>query len=239
MAKYGASSVGFILVGGRSLAGVISTLTYKVQTTTESTGSLGDAWAEATPVGVRSATLTQSGWFDDATNSVVTALVGNEATSQIVSVAPAGGTIGTDFTGFEGAFGGQVDRLIEKDALHKLNCTYTISGAVEDGTILHALGAETATGNSASQDQTASSSDGGSAYLQITAVSGSSPTLDAKVQHSADNSSWADLISMTQATALGAERKTVTGTVNRYVRANFTVGGSSPSFTFMLGFYRG
>ena len=240
MAKYGPSSVSFFLVGGNSLAGVTSNMTYKKAGGAEETQSLGDSWAESTPTGRMSAELTQTGWLDDAAGSSVAALVGNETTSQVVCVAPAGGTAGKTFTGFEGAFGAEVERLVEKEGLAKLNCTYTVSGAVEEGVIIEALTAQTASGNSASVDNSASSASGGSGYIQATAKSGTSPTMAVKIQHSADDSSYADLITFTTASDLTAERKTVSGTVNRYLRVNRTIGGSSsPSVTYVVGFSRG
>lgn len=240
MAKYGPSSVGFFLVGGRSLAGLTTEMTFKKIGATENTDALGDAWQESTPTGRLSGELYQTGWFDDATNSSVAAFVGNETTSQIVTVAPAGSTAGSAITGFEGAFGSQVERLIEKEGLHKLNVTYSVTGAIEEGEIVEALGAQTATGNSASVDNSASSASGGSGYLQVTAVSGTSPTGDMIIQHSADDTTFATLVTFAQATAVSAQRITVSGTVNRYLRVARTIGGSStPTVTYTVGFSRG
>jgi hypothetical protein len=64
-------------------------------------------------------------------------------------------------------------------------------------------------------------------------VSGTSPTLDAKLQDSADGSAWADTgVAFTQVTATGSrqqhEFKTKQG--RPYVRVATTVGGTSPSF---------
>jgi|TARA_R110000824_G_scaffold8899_3_gene40387 hypothetical protein len=241
MAKYGPSSVSFFLVSGYNLAGVTSDMTYKKTGGAEETQALGDSWAESIPTGRMSAELSQNGWFDDASKSSVDALIGIAGTtSRVICVAPAGGTAGKAFTGFEGAFSTEVERLVEKDGLAKLNCTYTVSGAVEEGAIIEALTAQTASGNSSSVDNSASSASGGSGYIQVTAESGSSPTMAVKIQHSADDSSFADLITFTTASTVSAERKTVSGTVNRYLRINRTIGGSSsPSVTYVVGFSRG
>tara|TARA_R110000824_G_scaffold32908_7_gene106121 strand:- start:2836 stop:3558 length:723 start_codon:yes stop_codon:yes gene_type:complete len=240
MAKYGPSSVGYFLVSGKSLAGVTSNITYKTTSTVEETTALGDSWKEQTPVGVRSAELSQAGWFDDATNSSVDAFVASETASKVVTLAPAGSTAGSSATGFEGSFGSEVERVIEKEGLHKLNVTYKVSGAIEEGKIIEALAARTATGNSSAVDNTASSASGGSGYVQFTAVSGTSPTMAIVIQHSADDTTYATLISFTTAGSVGGERKTVSGTVNRYIRVNATIGGSSsPSFTYTVAFARG
>ena len=64
-------------------------------------------------------------------------------------------------------------------------------------------------------------------------VSGTSPTLDAKLQDSADGSTWADTgVSFTQVTASGSrqQRELKTKQGRPYVRVAATVGGTSPSF---------
>src|SRR5919202_608111 len=70
--------------------------------------------------------------------------------------------------------------------------------------------------------------------LEVTGtVSGTSPTLDMKLQDSADGSTWADTgVAFTQVTATGSrqqrEFRTKQGRPN--VRVAATVGGTSPSF---------
>lgn len=123
--------------------------------------------------------------------------------------------------------------------LVKLSATLRGSGkAGLLGRLLHAKAAETATGNGTSLDNTASSASGGRANLHVTAASGTTPSMTAKIQHSADNITFADLITFTAATAALAETKEATGTVNRYLRATWTITGTTPSFTFVVGFAR-
>jgi len=90
-------------------------------------------------------------------------------------------------------------------------------------------------GNGASIDNVASSANGGVGYVQVTAASGT-PTLTAKVQHSVDDSVWADLITFTAVTVVGAERVAVAGTVNRYTRSTETI--DQGSVTYMMAFGR-
>ena len=71
--------------------------------------------------------------------------------------------------------------------------------------------------------------------LDSEAGSGTSPTLDVKLQDSADNSSWSDLSgkTFTQVTdgAAATEKISInTNDVRRYVRAVATLGGTSPVF---------
>jgi hypothetical protein len=68
---------------------------------------------------------------------------------------------------------------------------------------------------------------------------GTTPTITWKVQHSVDNSVWIDLMTFTLANDATSERETVSGTVNRYLRAIRTVGGSGgPTFECALSVAR-
>ena len=87
-----------------------------------------------------------------------------------------------------------------------------------------------------SVDNAASSANGGAATLHVptNTISGGVTTI--KVQHSANDSTWADLITFTNvaASTKTSEIKAVTGTVNRYLRATASTAGSSGSITFMV-----
>jgi hypothetical protein len=106
------------------------------------------------------------------------------------------------------------------------------------GVVLSPLSAKTATGNGTTQDDTAATTAGWVANLHCTVVSGTTPTNTVKVQHSVDGTTWVDLGTFTAITAAGSQQLTGTGTVNRYVRAIHTIGGTTPSFTFAVTFAR-
>jgi len=70
--------------------------------------------------------------------------------------------------------------------------------------------------------------------LDVSAASGTTPTLDVKIQHSPDGSIWHDLgTAFTQKTAVSKEAKVFTG-IHGYIRASWTIGGTTPSFTFSV-----
>lgn len=75
---------------------------------------------------------------------------------------------------------------------------------------------DTAAVTGASFDSGAGTTNGLQAYLHVTSFTGTSVTV--KIQHSTNNSTWSDLVSFTAATGKGTERKTVAGTVSRYLR---------------------
>lgn len=63
--------------------------------------------------------------------------------------------------------------------------------------------------------------------MHVTAYSGFTGVL-VKIQHSPDNSSWSDLVSFTNVTAIGSQRVSVANgtTINRYLRASIDVTGT-------------
>jgi hypothetical protein len=186
--------------------------------------------------GMKDATISLGGFFDGATGAVdeVLAAALSNATTGVLTLAPAGaGAIGNR---------AQLGNTLEtsytvtaaaSDAV-SISAEAQITGGLSPGIILADLAARTAAGNTTANDNTASSANGLAAHLHCTAFTGTNITV--KVAHSADNSTWADLITFTQLTAAGSERKTVTGTVNRYLR--ITTTGTFTSATFAVAVAR-
>jgi len=86
----------------------------------------------------------------------------------------------------------------------------------------------TSTTNGTTVDQSASSAAGSVACLQF--VSGVSvSSLVAKIQHSSDGGSWSDIITFStiSANTPTAEIVSMEGTVNRYVRVQYTLSGTN------------
>lgn len=70
--------------------------------------------------------------------------------------------------------------------------------------------------------------------FDVTAAAGGTPTLDVTVETSYDGSTgWRSLGTFAQKTAAGTERKSFAG-CDRFVRATWTIGGTTPSFTFSI-----
>jgi hypothetical protein len=83
-------------------------------------------------------------------------------------------------------------------------------------------------------DQTAQTTDGAQAYLQVFSFTGTSCTVS--IEDSADDNTYAPLIAFTAATGVTTERDTVSGTVDRYVRISTT--GTFSECTFAVMFKR-
>ena len=89
--------------------------------------------------------------------------------------------------------------------------------------------------SNASVDNGGASTNGGAGQVQAFSLNSGTPTV--KIEHSINNSSWADLIAFTASTAISSEYKTVSGTVNRYIRVTTT--GTFSNLKFACIFYRG
>lgn len=105
---------------------------------------------------------------------------------------------------------------------------------------LHDSAARTATGSGDAAAGFGGSSKIGAA-LVVSAASGTTPTLDVVIQHSLDGVNWFNLITFTQATGATSEYKAVSEAqgstvtvVGDRLRARYTIGGTSPSFTFSV-----
>lgn len=68
--------------------------------------------------------------------------------------------------------------------------------------------------------------------LDVTAASGTSPTLNVTIQTSRDGVTWYTAGTFPQATAVSNESKVFA--VDRFVRASWAIAGTSPSFTFSI-----
>ncbi len=105
-----------------------------------------------------------------------------------------------------------------------------------DVKVLLGAGARTASASGSGVDLQPLTHAGGramKAFVDVAAVSGTTPTLDLKMQESDDNSSWSDIAgaAFVQKTAVGQDSIHFR-TIKRYVRVVATIGGTTPSFTF-------
>lgn len=120
--------------------------------------------------------------------------------------------------------------------------TFTTTGPTNMGRNLVAHAPLTTTTTGSNVDGGASSANGGVAHLHVTAISGTTPTLDVVVEHSANGTSgWTTIATFTQVTTAVASQRLVVAsgtTVNRYLRAKATIAGTNPSYTISVAFAR-
>lgn len=190
--------------------------------------------------GLKNGTLALEGFFDALR-------VDAEIQPSLGAAAVAVVTVGPD-----GLANGKAVMLLETRT-----ASYEVTGAVDDvvgvsvelqsnddgiakGVSLKALAAVSGTEDGTAVDNGASSGNGGTGHLHVTANTRDGGIV-VKIQHSVDNLSFVDLITFTSipATTPTAERLKATGTVNRYVRHQVaSVGGTTGSATIAVAFSR-
>lgn len=176
-------------------------------------------------------------WFDDGTNLLHDAVSGLPTTD--VTVAYCRGTAADSAVAMLVAKQINYDysRGTDKSLTANVQCLGNGNG-LEWGVLFAAEATQSSSGSTASKDDGASTSDGLAAVLQIMDINSGTPTF--KIQDSPNDSDWTDLVSFS-AVANGnepsAERVTVTGTVNRYLRITST--GTFSNAKFIVAYRRG
>lgn len=229
-----------IIYGANDLAAILRTVSPTANVDMLESTTLADTAKTFLP-GLEEFALTVDGLLDNTTSA-------GSAFANITAAIGAGTTVPTSVAPSGFAITNSVFLLPAKTV------TYEVSSAVADlvsftmafgagsapaiGVSLADLAAITATNDSTSVDNGAGTSNGGIANLHITAVSGTTPTFAAVIQHSTNNSVFTTLASFTSASTVGSESISFSGTVNRYVRVAYTVGGTTPSFTSQISLAR-
>jgi len=72
--------------------------------------------------------------------------------------------------------------------------------------------------------------------IEVTAVSGTEPTLNVTIETSPTPTSWQPVLSFQEFDAVGFQRLKF-GPLERYMRASWVLGGTTPSFTFQITGY--
>lgn len=183
--------------------------------------------------GLGDGTISTSGLFDgtaNASNDVLTGAIGQE--DNTFTVLPEGATAGARSIIANG-------QLTSYEVSSPVGDVVAISAEVQaDGGLFsgRALNALTNTGTSASLASVndGAATDGGGLFNLHVVANTRDGAATVKVQHSADDAVWADLVTFTavSASTTSGESITSTGTVNQYLRAAHTLAGSSGSITY-------
>jgi hypothetical protein len=229
-----------VLYGANALAAYLRSVTPNASIEMLDVTSLDDSAKTFIP-GLRDYTMSVEGMFDTATGA-------GSIWDAITTPINAGSIVPATVAQAGFATGNSVWMLPSR------TITYEVTSSVADvvgfsmslgagqpasvGVSLCDLSAVTATGTGSSVDNSSSSSNGFIAHLHVTEVSGTTPSMTAIIQHSTNGSTWSTLGTFTAVTSSTSQIITGTGTVNRYLRANFTISGTSPSFTTQISLAR-
>lgn len=193
-------------------------------------------------VGLRDGTVSASGMFDGvagAIDEVLAASLGSDTLSP-VTVGYNGTTLGNRVTLLQAK---TTSYEISTPIGDVVSVSYSAQadGGLDQGVSLAALASVSASTTGTANDNTASSTNGGMAQVHVT-TNTRSATVVIKIAHSADNSTFADLVTFTTV-GIGAttsERSLVASgtTVNRYLRAVATLAAGTGSITYQVSFAR-
>lgn len=228
-----------VLVDGANLTPYFNEASASVDVETAETTTFGNN-DKTYIIGLADGTMSVSGMFDGDTGAVdetIEAALGAEAPGY-TTIAPEGLTLG------KASYSCQARKTSYEISspvgdVVATSLSIQADGGIDRGLLLAAASAVTASGNGTGQDNGASSANGGVGYLHVTTNTRNGSTTF-KVQHSADNITFADLITFTavSSSTTGSEKIAVTGTVNQYVRASHAPGGSTGSVTYSMAFAR-
>jgi hypothetical protein len=200
------------------------------------------AGAKTYVMGLSEGSISLKGLWDGAVNAVdsqLSAAVGVDP-DQICTYGIEGAVVGGQAKLFAGD---ETDYQLTTPVTDVVSITASIqaTGSIDAGKLLAANASLTTTTNGVSVDNVVASVNGGVAHLHITANTRSTATV-VKIQHSADNSTWVDLVTFASVAtgAMTNERNVVNPgtTVNRYIRVLTTPAAGTGAVTVTAAFAR-
>ena len=187
--------------------------------------------------GLLTAAASLGGHFDGTSGASDEELQASLKTATLLSVGYGGSTTGNVWKGLQIL---SSDYSISAPVGDVVAVSYAASaneGGLSNGFSFHTLDAETSAGEETRLDQAAATAGGCVAFLHVTAFSGTDITI--VLEDSANDASWANLLSFTQVTGKTSERIAVAAaasTPDRYVKCSWT--GTFSSVTFFVGMAR-
>lgn len=224
-----------VLLNSFDLSAYLNSADQTISVETAETTTFGSS-SKSYVAGLRDGTVSLSGFFDGAANavdSVISTALGS-ATSSVLSVADEGLTIGNRAlivqaidTSYQ--ITGAVGDVVSISAEFQADGTGTGGSGQYRGVVLSTLATQTGTGPTGltAVDNTSGTANGLVANLHVTSNAAS---LTVKIQHSTDNVTFTDLVTFTTLAGTGTEHKITTGTVNRYLRVQWSGTAGSRNF---------
>jgi hypothetical protein len=224
-----------VLANGYDLTGYLNNINLAGNADVAETSVFGLS-SKTYVVGLMDAVLSGEGLFDGAAAAVDAILQAAFASESVewtwYALEDTAGLAGYGIQAINNAYA----VMSTKDDAVRISVGAQSTVGMERVLSLHALGAETADWEGTTLNHGAASANGGSAYLQVTAATG---TIEVSIRHSTDNfvASDDELVAFTAVTGRTSERKTFTGAVRQYVRGVATIAGGE-TITFNIGFCR-
>lgn len=228
-----------IVFDGRDMSGELSSIALEYSAETPDRTTFGDNSKRRLP-GVLDVSATQSGFWDsvDASDSLDKDLFDKiAAASGILSFSPDGGTLGDIGFSFKAQTASYVPGATHGEVL-AFTLTVNGDGPLVRGTVMENSAFITTT-NGTIRDLSPAAASGDTIYsfLHVTAVSGSTPTLNVTVESDELVGFLSPTVQLThpEFTAVGADLQSKIGpivpNVDVHYRMVMTITGGSPSFT--------
>lgn len=221
-----------VFVNGRHLSKEFTSFDLSISADTAEKSGFTDTAKSYNP-GQVDAALSLEGLFGDEATAADKYLTDAIAKDSIWCVFPEGDAVTKSGYGVDG-INNSHKVMSTKDDNARISASCQSNVGAERIISLLPLSTKTASGSGTANNNLSASTLGGSAYIQATAVTG---TVAVKIEHSTDNVTWADLVSFTDLTAAGAERKAIAGAINQYTRATYTLDGGE-SITMQVSLHR-
>ena len=229
-----------VLYNGANLSAYFNEASMSQDVETAETTAFGDD-AKTYITGLKDGTMSMSGMFDggtDAIDAVLTTTLGAES-PDVSTVVPSGlGTAGV------ATFSAEVRETSYEISspvgdVVAANLEVQATGGIDRGVLLAGGSVLSASATTTGIDNGSSTSNGGVGYLHVTANTRDDASTF-KVQDSADNVTFVDLVTFTNvsASAVSGQKVAISGAVDQYVRAEVVPGGSSGSVTYTMAFAR-
>jgi len=201
-----------------------------------------DSSARKRIIGIVDSEISVDAWFDNAASqqhAVWTANSGKQPTTDQEIVIPFGSAVGDQFVGLVAKQGTYSTARAPGSAI-TANAVFSANGsAAEFGEMLTAHDDTHSTAGSGTVvDSGASSSNGGTGYLQILSLASGSVTVNLQEATSSGGSysNFMTFSTVAAAAAPAAERLTMEGTVQRYIKVTTT--GTFSNAKIVVGFSR-
>lgn len=229
-----------VLFGKYDISAYLNEATSSMSLDSAETSTFGSS-AKTYIMGQNDATISFSGLFDGDANAIASIfedVIDNDSTP-VITLAYDGGVV----TGRSCSLAQAKQTSYEIGApvsdVVSLSGEFQVTGGVRQGIILDGASTISATGTGTVADNSASTAIGATANLHVTANTRNTNSV-IKVQHSADNSTWVDLITFTTvgSTTTTSESLSASGTINRYLRTSSTLTSGTGSLTFTVSISR-
>lgn len=214
-------------------------------------GAVGDAKTYVT--GLRDSTVSLAGLWDGDTGAldeIMTTSIASDTDANFLVAEDLGLVVGNRCI-----FGQSNRTKYSTDSpvadVVKISLDLQTDAELGRGVVLHNASATSGgigTVNGTAVDNAASTANGGTGVVFMTTNTRTAQLSLVKIQHSADNSTWADLVSFTNIppnsttplSPLRSQRAVVASgtTVNRYLRATYTGTGSNGAYGISFAFAR-